>query len=120
MQGAGNSVFPLLSANQNPHLSLYAYDYSSHAVKLVQNNPLYRSPPLGTIEAAVWDVTSWDSLPPGLEPGSVDIVIMVFVLSALHPAEWGRAIRNIHSVRASLLVPPLHDILTSPFPRSRC
>ena len=34
--GAGNAVFPLLSANQNPDLHLYAFDYSSHAVKLVQ------------------------------------------------------------------------------------
>lgn len=34
--GAGNSVFPLLSANKNPALSLHAYDYANHAVKLVQ------------------------------------------------------------------------------------
>lgn len=34
--GAGNAVFPLLAANENPHLRLKAYDYSSHAVKLVQ------------------------------------------------------------------------------------
>ena len=34
--GAGNTVFPLLAMNKNPHLSLRAYDYSSHAVKLVQ------------------------------------------------------------------------------------
>lgn len=34
--GAGNAVFPLLSANRNPELSLRAYDYSSHAVKVVQ------------------------------------------------------------------------------------
>ena len=35
-KGAGNSIFPLLSANRNPDLHLRAYDYSSHAVKLVQ------------------------------------------------------------------------------------
>ena len=35
-EGAGNAVFPLLESNKNPELSLYAYDYSSHAVKLVQ------------------------------------------------------------------------------------
>lgn len=34
--GAGNSVFPLLASNKNPQLSLYAFDYASHAVKLVQ------------------------------------------------------------------------------------
>jgi len=117
--GAGNSVFPLLSSNQNPKLSLHAYDFSSHAVKLVQvcgstlakvsiahitsqHNPLYTSPPVGTIHASVWDLTSPDGLPPGLEPGTVDIAILVFVLSALHPEEWARAVNNIHRVRILL------------------
>ncbi|KAI0332694.1 methyltransferase [Cubamyces sp. BRFM 1775] len=95
--GAGNAVFPLLEANKNPHLYLKAYDYSSHAVKLVQNNPLYLAPPLGTIESAVWDLTS-SELPPGLEPSSVDIITLVFVLSALHPKEWANAISNIHKL----------------------
>ncbi|KAH9940784.1 methyltransferase [Epithele typhae] len=95
--GAGNAVFPLLSANQNPLLSLRAYDYSSHAVKLVQNNPLYLQPPLGTIEAAVWDLSS-PSLPPGLEPGSLDIIVLIFVMSALHPEEWANAVANVHKL----------------------
>jgi len=97
--GAGNSVFPLLSSNENPDLSLYAYDYSSHAVKVVQHHPLYLDPPLGTIHASVWDLTSKDTLPDGLEEGTVDIVILVFVLSALHPDEWARAIANVYKVR---------------------
>ncbi|KAF8956960.1 S-adenosyl-L-methionine-dependent methyltransferase [Flammula alnicola] len=98
LPGAGNSVFPLLSANNNPQLRLHAYDYASHAVKLVQSDPLYLSPPVGTIHASVWDVTSPDSLPSDITPGTVDIVIMVFVMSALHPDEWGRAINNIHKI----------------------
>ncbi|KII86066.1 hypothetical protein PLICRDRAFT_165735 [Plicaturopsis crispa FD-325 SS-3] len=96
--GAGNAVFPLLSANQNPHLTLRAYDYSNHAVKLVQNNELYTSPPTGKIHAAVWDLSSPDMLPPGVDPGSVDIIVLVFVMSALHPDEWGRAISNLHKM----------------------
>lgn len=95
--GAGNSVFPLLSANKNPELSLLAYDYSHHAVKLVQHHPLYLSPPLGTIHAEPWDLSS-PSLPPGLEQGSVDIVMMIFVLSALHPSEWRQAMTNVHAM----------------------
>ncbi|KAI9062762.1 methyltransferase [Trametes sanguinea] len=101
--GAGNAVFPLLEANKNPHLKLKAYDYSSHAVKLVQNNPLYLSPPLGTIDAAVWDLTSFE-LPPGLEPGSVDIITLVFVMSALHPQEWANAVSNIHKPGGLILM----------------
>ncbi|KAG6877033.1 hypothetical protein C0993_010907 [Termitomyces sp. T159_Od127] len=94
--GVGNSVFPLLASNKNPNLQLRAYDYSTHAIKLVQNNELYISPPAGSIRAAVWDLTSSDGLPANLQPESVDIVILVFVFSALHPDEWGRALANIH------------------------
>ncbi|KAF8141437.1 S-adenosyl-L-methionine-dependent methyltransferase [Boletus edulis] len=98
--GAGNAAFPLLSANKNPRLTIRAYDYSSHAIKLVQasilNNPLYANPPIGSIQAAVWDLTSESTLPPDVEPETVDIVLCVFVLSALHPNEWGKGIANIH------------------------
>ncbi|KAF9003731.1 methyltransferase [Hymenopellis radicata] len=95
--GAGNSVFPLLSSNQNPQLSLLAYDYAHHAVKLVQNNSLYVAPPIGKIHAEPWDLSS-ANLPPGVEPGTIDIVVMVFVFSALHPDEWRQAILNIHTM----------------------
>ncbi|CAK5273811.1 unnamed protein product [Mycena citricolor] len=95
--GAGNSVLPLLSANQNPDLEIHAFDYSSHAVKLVQQHALYSNPPMGTIHAAVWDLTA-DSLPESIAPGSADIVIMVFVFSALHPNEWRQAVSNVHKI----------------------
>ncbi|KAI0690481.1 methyltransferase [Cytidiella melzeri] len=93
--GTGSAVFPLLSANKNPRLALRAYDYSNHAVKLVQTNSLYISPPIGSIKAAVWDLSSAE-LPPEMEPASVDIVTMIFVLSALHPHEWSQAIANVY------------------------
>jgi tRNAThr (cytosine32-N3)-methyltransferase len=65
---------------------------------LAQTNPLYTAPPIGKIHSAVWDLSSPDTLPPGVEPESVDIVILVFVMSALHPDEWGRAMANIHKM----------------------
>ncbi|KAK7031607.1 methyltransferase-like protein [Favolaschia claudopus] len=95
--GTGAAMFPLLSSNKNPHLTLRAYDYSKNAIKIFQENPLYTSPPLGTITASVWDLTS-PALPPGIHPGTADIVIMVFVFSALHPDEWRQAVRNVHKI----------------------
>jgi len=53
---------------------------------------------MGSICSAVWDLSSPDTLPLGVEPGTVDIAILVFVMSALHPDEWGRAIANIHKM----------------------
>ncbi|TRM58721.1 S-adenosyl-L-methionine-dependent methyltransferase [Schizophyllum amplum] len=93
--GAGNAIFPLLSLNKNPELDLRAYDYSNHAVKVVQHSDLYLNPPLGQIHASPWDLTS-DDLPNDIEEGSVDIVTLIFVLSALHPDEWCKAMSNIH------------------------
>ncbi|KAL1718142.1 S-adenosyl-L-methionine-dependent methyltransferase [Schizophyllum commune] len=92
--GAGNAIFPLLSANKNPNLDLRAYDYSHHAVKVVQHSEFYLNPPLGSIHAQPWDLTS-DDLPDDIEEGSVDLVTLIFVLSALHPDEWCKAMRNI-------------------------
>ncbi|KAH9074750.1 methyltransferase [Lactarius deliciosus] len=95
--GAGNAIFPLLEQNRNPELRIHAFDYSSHAIKLVQHNTLYTSPPCGTITASVWDLSS-ASPPPDLVPRSADILVLVFVLSALHPSEWPQAISNIAQI----------------------
>lgn len=49
------------------------------------------------IQADVWDVAS-DELPPDLAEGSVDVVLMIFIFSALSPAQWKQAVVNIHRV----------------------
>ncbi|KIM33976.1 hypothetical protein M408DRAFT_18943 [Serendipita vermifera MAFF 305830] len=98
--GTGATSFPLLSISENPNLELFACDYSSKAIEVVKTNPLYTDPPAGkgTIRASVWDLSSAEGLPEGVEPGSVDIVVMIFVLSALHPREWTQAVANIYKM----------------------
>lgn len=49
------------------------------------------------MQADVWDVAS-DELPPGLSEGSVDVVVMIFIFSALSPLQWKKAVQNIHRV----------------------
>jgi tRNAThr (cytosine32-N3)-methyltransferase len=47
------------------------------------------------IQADVWDAAS-EVLPPGLEEGSVDVVLMIFIFSALSPSQWKQVVHNIH------------------------
>ena len=56
------------------------------------------SPPIGRIEASIWDLSSNLDLPERVQEGTVDAVILIFVLSALSPAEWAQAITNVHRV----------------------
>ncbi|KAK2810724.1 hypothetical protein FQN50_002767 [Emmonsiellopsis sp. PD_5] len=95
--GAGNSAFPILASNKNELLKLHACDYSKKAVEVMRASENYDEK---YMQADVWDVSAEgdDSLPPGLGPESVDVVVMIFIFSALSPSEWGRAVRNIHRV----------------------
>ncbi|PKI82391.1 hypothetical protein MVES_003612 [Malassezia vespertilionis] len=103
--GAGNTVFPLLRVNENPGLRLIACDYAPQAVHVIRSHPLYTSPSrIGTCEAHVWDLSAKSKngsllhLPPGVEPGQVDIIVLIFVLSALHPDEWAAAADNVYQM----------------------
>lgn len=92
--GAGNTLFPLLEQSKNPDLFVYATDFSSTAVQVVQSNPLYDT----TRSCAfVWDLAS-PELPEQVEPGSLDVLVLIFVLSALAPEQWDQAMINIHKV----------------------
>jgi tRNAThr (cytosine32-N3)-methyltransferase len=98
--GAGNSAFPILQRSQNKRLKIHACDFSKKAVELIRNHELYDPQ---RIQADVWDVAaSPDSenggLPAGLTEGSVDVVLMIFIFSALNPKQWDQAVRNIWRV----------------------
>ena len=95
--GAGNSAFPILEKCKNRGLKIHACDFSKKAVELIRSHEQYDP---NIIQADVWDVAaSPDSensgLPPGIQEGTVDVVLMVFVFSALHPRQWDQAVRNI-------------------------
>lgn len=89
--GAGNTCFPILRGNENEDLMVYACDFSRKAIDLIRESEAFEEK---HIRAEVWDLASLD-LPPGLQAGSVDVVIMVFVFSALHPVQWKQAVSNL-------------------------
>ncbi|KAL8851140.1 MAG: hypothetical protein Q9221_003943 [Calogaya cf. arnoldii] len=89
--GAGNTCFPILRGNENEDLMVFACDFSQKAIDLIRDSEAYDEK---QIRAEVWDVASLD-LPPGLATGSVDVVLMVFVFSALRPVQWKQAVSNV-------------------------
>jgi tRNAThr (cytosine32-N3)-methyltransferase len=112
--GAGNTAFPIMKRNRNPLLTLHACDFSKAAIKVMKESDLYNSPEqIGTLKASVWDAAAAktesnpdnsiqdsqeeaSSLPQGITPGTVDVVLLIFIFSALAPTQWQNCIRNIH------------------------
>ncbi|KAI0408181.1 S-adenosyl-L-methionine-dependent methyltransferase [Xylaria palmicola] len=92
--GAGNTAFPILAHNKNPKLKLHACDFSKKAVEVMRSHAEYNT---DMMQADVWDVAS-EELPPDVEENTVDVVLMIFIFSALSPLQWERAVRNIHRV----------------------
>jgi tRNAThr (cytosine32-N3)-methyltransferase len=96
--GAGNTAFPVLAMNSNPGLKLHACDYSAKAIDVIRSQEAYTSQAEPrTLQADVWDAAG-DVLPPGLEAESVDLIVMIFIFSALSPNQWAQAVRNVHTL----------------------
>lgn len=90
--GAGNFIYPLLS--EDPSLFVYACDFSPRAIDLVKSHELYDE---NRLKAFVCDVTivgAFDEIP----KSSVDIVTLIFVLSAIHPKHYHVVLQSLYSV----------------------
>lgn len=92
--GVGNTVFPLLETN--PKLFFYALDFSPHAISLLKKHPDYIS--TGRCSGHVIDIVK-DPLPTEIAPGSLDLVMMIFVLSAISPQNFDAVIDKLAKVR---------------------
>ncbi|KAI9487413.1 MAG: S-adenosyl-L-methionine-dependent methyltransferase [Benjaminiella poitrasii] len=90
--GAGNTMYPLLAENKNSELFVYAADYSKTAVDVVRGNKKYDT---SRSLAFVWDLSSTE-IPEQIEPESLDVVVLIFIMSALAPEQWDQAVKNIH------------------------
>jgi tRNAThr (cytosine32-N3)-methyltransferase len=92
--GAGNTAFPIITNNRNPYLKIHACDFSKSAVQVMREHEAYDA---RHIQADVWDVAG-EHLPPGLAEDTVDVVLMIFIFSALSPSQWEQAVHNVHRV----------------------
>uniref|UniRef100_A0A1J3IFL1 Methyltransferase-like protein 6 n=2 Tax=Noccaea caerulescens TaxID=107243 RepID=A0A1J3IFL1_NOCCA len=90
--GAGNTIFPLIATY--PHIFVYACDFSPRAVDLVKAHDEYTET---RVCAFPCDLTG-DGLDTHISPSSVDIVTMIFVLSAVSPEKMPFVLQNIKKV----------------------
>ncbi|KAI3715368.1 hypothetical protein L6452_22349 [Arctium lappa] len=90
--GAGNTIFPL--AATYPGIFIHACDFSPRAVDLVKAHKDFEE---AKINAFACDLTS-DDLIKHIPPSSVDIVTMIFVLSAVSPEKMPLVLQNIRKI----------------------
>nr|GEW18985.1 methyltransferase-like protein [Tanacetum cinerariifolium] len=90
--GAGNTIFPL--AATYPGIYIHACDFSPRAVDLVKAHKDFQE---SKINAFPCDITT-DDLLNHVPPSSVDIVTMIFVLSAVSPEKMHLAMQNIKKI----------------------
>nr|XP_019962594.1 PREDICTED: methyltransferase-like protein 6 [Paralichthys olivaceus] len=90
--GVGNCIFPLLEEDLN--VFVYACDFSPRAVEFVKQNPLYCPERCCAFQC---DLTK-DDLKTNVPEDSVDVVTLIFVLSAVHPDKMKLALQNIFRV----------------------
>ncbi|XP_033762193.1 tRNA N(3)-methylcytidine methyltransferase METTL6-like [Pecten maximus] len=90
--GVGNFIFPLLE--QDSSLYFHACDFSPRAVQFVKENPLYDPERCNVFQC---DITT-DPLTNHMPENSVNLVSMIFVLSAINPEKMTAALSNIVKV----------------------
>ncbi|XP_074844411.1 tRNA N(3)-cytidine methyltransferase METTL6 isoform X2 [Carettochelys insculpta] len=90
--GVGNCLFPLLEEDLN--IFAYACDFSPRAVEYVKKNALYKTERCKVFQC---DLTK-DDLLENIPADSVDVVTLIFVLSAIHPDKMHLVLQNIYKV----------------------
>lgn len=92
--GVGNFIFPLIK--QNKKIFVFACDFSTDAIALLKSNPSYDE---NRCFGFVCDITKENSLQELLPAGTqIDLVTLIFVLSAIHPSKMRIAVENISKV----------------------
>uniref|UniRef100_A0A1B0BW20 tRNA N(3)-methylcytidine methyltransferase n=1 Tax=Glossina palpalis gambiensis TaxID=67801 RepID=A0A1B0BW20_9MUSC len=96
--GVGNFVYPLIEEldvlHQANKFFYYVCDFSPRAVQFVRNHPLYDDK---RILAFQCDITTED-IQQHIAPCSIDIITMIFVLSAITPEKFLLVIKNLHKL----------------------
>ncbi|XP_057293080.1 tRNA N(3)-methylcytidine methyltransferase METTL6-like [Hydractinia symbiolongicarpus] len=87
--GCGNTIFPVIE--ENKHVFVYACDFSPRAVNFVKENPLFDEDRCSVFQC---DLTK-DDLRENIAEDSIDLVTVIFVLSAILPSNMQQVVQNI-------------------------
>ncbi|KAL7034677.1 hypothetical protein ACKWTF_008051 [Chironomus riparius] len=90
--GVGNTIFPILKYSTESNLKVYASDFSEEAIKILKESPEYD---IKRCQAFVLDATSDDWVVP-FEENSIDIIVLIFVMSAINPDKFTKVVENIY------------------------
>lgn len=90
--GVGNLIYPLVEEGMN--FFVYACDLSPRAVDFVKSNDKYDE---SRMKAFQCDITT-ENIFTEISNNSVDIVTLIFVLSAIHPQKFLVTLKNIFKI----------------------
>ncbi|CAH1790254.1 unnamed protein product, partial [Owenia fusiformis] len=89
--GVGNTVFPVLQTNNDPGVFVYCCDFSNTAIDIVKEHADYDPE---RCHAFYCDITDM-SAPLPFPENSLDVIVMIFVLSATHPHKMQEAMNRL-------------------------
>ncbi|XP_037933906.1 methyltransferase-like protein isoform X2 [Teleopsis dalmanni] len=88
--GVGNTILPILKYSKEPRLKVYGCDFSARAIEILQTHPEFDT---GRCHVFVMDATS-DKWTVPFEENSLDVIVLIFVLSAIEPARMQNVAQN--------------------------